>query len=126
MFGFLSRGLAVSSRCTYTSGMKKFRLFCSLFLDLFPALPIPASEYQLMMFVLWLLQSLSPTSIEVYFEAVHSFHADWGFSDSMQNKPRLCLVLQGISRTRCALAPQPITRDVLCIIYGVRRACINT
>lgn len=118
-FGFLSRGLADSSRRTYASGMKKFWSFYALFPDLFPSSPIPASEYQLMMFVSWLAQSLSPASVDVYLAAVRSYHIDWGFSDPTEKKPRLRRVLQGIHRSHVgSRAPRrPITRDLLCTIH---------
>ena len=57
--------------------MKKFWSFCALFPDLFPSSPVPTSEYQLMMFVSWLAQSLSPASVEVYLAAVRSYHIYW-------------------------------------------------
>lgn len=115
---YLSHGLADSSRRTYASGMKKFWPFCTLFPNLCPASPIPASEYQLMMFVSWLAGFLSPASIEVYLAAVRSFHLDWGYPDPTAHTPRLRRVLQGIQRSRVgARRPRrPITRDILCSI----------
>lgn len=120
-FGFLARGLAVSSRRTYASGLKKFWSFCALFPDLFPSSPIPASEYQLMMFVSWLARSLSPASVAVYLAAVRSYHIDWGFSDPTENKPRLRRVLQGIRRSRpgSSIPRCPITREILCSIHHI-------
>ncbi len=123
-FGFLARGLAVSSRRTYAS---KFWSFCALFPDLFPSGPIPASEYQLMMFVSWLARSLSPASVAVYSAAVRSYHIDWGFSDPTGNKPRLCRVLQGIRRSRpgSSIPRRPISREILCSIHHILFATDN-
>ena len=92
-FVFISRGLAVSSRHTYASAMKKFRSFCALFPDLFRSLPIPASAYKLIIFVSWSALSLFPASVVVYLAAVRSYHIDWGFSGLTQNKPRLHRVI---------------------------------
>ena len=101
--------------------MKKFWSFCALFPDLFPSSPVPTSEYQLMMFVSWLAQSLSPASVDVYLAAVRSYHIDWGYRDPTQNKPRLRRVLQGIHRSHGAASPprRPITRDILCSIHRI-------
>ena len=101
--------------------MKKFWSFCALFPDLFPSSPVPTSEFQLMMFVSWLDQSLSPASVDVYLAAVRSYHIDWGYSDPTQNKPKLRRVLQGIHRFHGAARPprRPITRDILCSIHRI-------
>ena len=101
--------------------MKKFWSFCTLFPDFLPSSPVPTSEYQLMMFVSWLAQSLSPASVDVYLSAVRSYHIDWGYSDPTQNKPRLRRVLQGIHRSHGAAHPprRPITRDILCSIHRI-------
>ena len=122
---FLCQGLATSSRRTYASGMKKFWSFCALFPDLFPSSPVPTSEYQLMMFVSWLAQSLSPASVDVYLAAVRSYHIDWGYSDPTQNKPRLRRVLPGVHRSHGAASPsrRPITRDILCSIHCIPARC---
>ena len=101
--------------------MKKFWMFCALFPALFPSSPVPMSEYQLMMFISWLAQSLSPASVDVYLSAVRSYHIDWGYSDPTQNKPRLRRVLQGIHRSQGTARPprRPITRDILGSIHRV-------
>ena len=101
--------------------MKKFWSFCALFPDLFPSSPVPTAEYQLMMFVSWLAQSLSPASVDFYLAAARSYHIDWGYSDPTQNKPRLRRVLQGIHRSHGAASPprRPITRDILCSIHRI-------
>ena len=118
---FLCQGLVTSSRRTYAFGMKKFWSFCALFPDLFPSSPVPMFEFQLMMFVSWLAQSLPPASVDVYLAAVHSYHIDWSYSDPTQNKPRLRRVLQGIHRSHGAARPprRPITRDILCPIHRI-------
>ena len=104
--------------------MKKFWSFCALFSDLFPSSPVPTSEYQLMMYVSWLAQSLSPllfASVDVYLAAVRSYHIDWGYSDPTQNKPRPRRVLQGIHRSHGAAHPprRPITRDILRSLHRI-------
>ena len=120
-FGFLAHDLAVSSRRTYASGLKKFWSFCALFPDLFPSFPIPASEYQLMMFVSWLARSLSPASVAVYLAAVRSYHIDWGFSDPTENKSRLRRVLQGIRRSHLGsrIPRRPNSREILGSIHHI-------
>ena len=101
--------------------MKKFWSFCALCPDLFSSSPVPTSEYQLMMFVSWLAQSLSTASVDVYLAAVRSYHIDWGYSDPTQNKPRLRRVLQGIHHSDGAASPprHPITCDILCSIHRI-------
>ena len=102
--------------------MKKFWSFCALFPDLFPSSPVPTSEFQLMMFVSWLAQSLSPASVDVYLAPVRSYHIDWGYSGPTQNKPRLRRVLQGIHLSHGAAPPplrRPITCDILCSIHRI-------
>ena len=101
--------------------MKKFWSFCALLPDLFPSSPVPTSEFQLVMFVSWLAQSLSPASVDVYLAAVRSYHIDLGYSDPTQHKPRLRRVLQGIHRSQGAARPprRPITRDILCYIHRI-------
>ena len=119
-FGFLARGLAESSRRTYSSGQKKYWSFCSLFPALFlSSPPLPASEFQLMMFISWLAQSVSPSTVAVYLTSVRSLHIDLGYEDPTRNKPRLRWVLQGIKRSRASSrAPRrPITLDILCAIH---------
>ena len=101
--------------------MKKFWPFFALFPDLFPSSPVPTSEYQLMMFVSWLAQSLSAASVDVYLAAVRSYHIDWGNSDPTENKPRLRRVLQGIRPAHgAARSPRrPIIRDILGSIHRI-------
>ena len=113
VFWLLSRGLAVSSWRRYAPRMKKFWSFCDLSPKLFPSSTVPISEYQLIMFVSWLAQSLSPASVEVY-------HIDWGFNDPTQTN-RLRRVLQGIHRSHVgsSVPRRPITRESLCSIHRI-------
>ena len=124
-FGFLARGLAVSSRRTYASGMKKFWSFCALFPGLFPSSGVPVSEFQLMMFASWLARSLASATIGVYLAAVRSFHVDWGFGDPTENTPRLRRVLQGIQHSHRRSKPPrlPITREILAAIHHTIFTC---
>ena len=85
-FGFLAEGLGVSFRRTYASGIKKFWLFYALFPHLFPSSPVPASAYQLIIFISWPVRFLLPVFLEVYLAADWSYHVDWGFSKTKCGK----------------------------------------
>ena len=113
---FLLNGLAPTTRRTYASAQRKFVEFC-LMSGKVPVLP--ANETTLCLFITHLAQSLQHRTIKVYMSAVRAFHIEHGFSDPLQNCPRLQQVSRGIKRSQGSSASQrlPITDSLLLVIF---------
>jgi hypothetical protein len=71
---FLVQGLAPTSRRMYTAVQHKFWQFVQALPAVFPhSATLPVSESQLMLFVSWLAQTLSPATVAVYLAAVRGY-----------------------------------------------------
>ena len=87
----------------YTSAKKCYLNFCTR-LDF---QPVPASEHMLILFVAELHQTKSFNTIHTYLAGVRHLHITTGFSNPLQDTPRLQLALQGCKRTK---PPRPTPR----------------
>ena len=82
----LAQSLAPTTRATYSSGVKAFLNFATLYNRLnHMGNPLPASQETLMLFAAYLTYSLAPASIKIYLYAVRSFHLEQGFPSPMDN-----------------------------------------
>ena len=96
----LTQSLAPTTRATYSSGVKAFLRFTSLYNRLDRAgNPLPATQETLMLFAACLTFNLVPASIKVYLCAVRNFHIEQGFPDPTADAVGLQRLLRGIRRT---------------------------
>ena len=116
----LAQSLAPTTRATYSSGVKAFLNFTTLYNRLnHMGNPLPASQETLMLFAAYLTYSLAPASIKIYLYAVRSFHLEQGFPSPMDNAVDLQRLMRGIKRTygTPADARLPITPNLLRCFY---------
>ena len=110
----MSSGLAKSIHLSYSSGQRLFIDFCLDFVmlnadDSF----LPPSEIILSRFICYLSsRGYKPSTIKGYLSAVRSFHVFEGFSNPLENKPGIQLVVRGLKRLkgshrwlRCPITP---------------------
>ena len=104
-------GIAPSTSRVYSSARNAFLHFCSrLNLN-----PLPASEHTLILFVAELHQSKATSTIHTYMAGVRHFHIISGYSNPLENKPKLQLALKGCKRRKPprACTRLPITPYIL-------------
>ena len=108
-------------RC-YNTGQQRYLLFCSQA----NLIPIPTSEYTLLLFAAHLaLSGLAHTSIKVYFSAIGNLHSSCSHHSAYHKAftPRLEQVLRGIKReqsiTHTERVRLPITVEIMHQIYSV-------
>lgn len=94
---FYERGLASSTRKSYSSGQKRFLDFCSKF----NLIPIPPSEHTLLLFISKLgMDGLAMATIKCYLSSVRQLLIDTGISSPVIYTPRIELVIRGIKRAK--------------------------
>ena len=107
-------GLAKSTHLFYSSGQRLFIDVCSDFGTLnADDSTLSASDIILLRFISYLSsRDYKPSTIKGYLSAVRSFHVFEGFSNPLENKPRIQLVLRGLKRLkessrrlRCLITP---------------------
>ena len=113
---FLTSGLALNTRTTYTAGQQRFANFCQTI----NVAPIPASEKSLLLFATHLAASnITHTTIKVYISAIRHMHVTAGLHEEFNTQltPRLQLMLKGIQRSQATSHPQriclPITLEIM-------------
>ncbi|XP_070550465.1 integrase/recombinase xerD homolog [Ptychodera flava] len=98
---------------TYGSGQKIYLQFC----DTVDALPIPASENVLLMFIAYLQEErkLKYSSIVTYLYSVRALQIQEGLPDPLQDRPRIHLALRSVNRSQGPESTQKlaITFDLL-------------
>lgn len=97
----LKAGIAPSTEKTYSTAQKGYLLFCQqLSLP-----PIPASKDTLILYVTHLAQTRAHSTIKTYLAGVRHLHIKNGLENPLENRPRLDLVLKGV--TKAELSPAP-------------------
>ena len=96
----LTQSLAPTTRATYSSEVKAFLRFASLYNRLgHTRNPLPTSQETLMLFTTYLTHNLSPASIKMYLCAIRNFHLEQGFPDPTAEALGLQRLMRGIRRT---------------------------
>jgi hypothetical protein len=116
----LNQGIAPSTSRSYSSGVRRYLSFCSLY----NLVPRPLSQATLCHFAAYLLSSqLTPTTIRSYLSALRFYQISNGGQDpGMSDWPQLHYVLRAIHRTSPALSRPtrlPVTPEVLRSLYVV-------
>ena len=93
---FFMAALAPTTRATYRSGLKAYRLFCGQMG--FPLFPL--EQYILQLFVTALALRLSFATIKVYLSGIQYESRILGFHESISSMNKLFYVLRGIKRTQ--------------------------
>jgi hypothetical protein len=116
----LNQGIAPSTSRSYSSGVRRYLSFCSLY----NLVPRPLSQATLCRFAAYLLSiQLTPTTIRSYLSALRFYQISNGGQDpGMSDWPQLHYVLRAIHRTSPALSRPtrlPVTPEVLRSLYVV-------
>ena len=104
---FLTNGLPLNTRNTYTAGQQRFVNFCQAI----NVAPILASEIPLRLFATHLAASnIAYTTIKVYISAIWHIHVTAGLYEEFNTQltPQLQLTLKGIQRSQGISHPQRI------------------
>ena len=117
--GYLTEGLAPTTRRTYSAGEQSFTSLCSALRNQV----LPANESALLLFISHLAsKNISHATIKVYLAAICHIHVIAGMHSSFEEQltPRPQLALRGIKRTQTIMTSQktrlPITLQIMCSI----------
>ena len=112
----MHKGLRGSTHQVYSSGQKKYFMFCTIY----NYLPLPTNEKMLCNFVAFLnLQGLKASTVQVYLAAIKSLHIYEGYSYPSGEMPRLGLILRALkNESKPPVKKLPITFDLLCRIVN--------
>jgi hypothetical protein len=113
---YIVESTALSTRRTYTAGIKSYELFCRRHNI---SEPYPSTDVNLLLWFTWLAQKSKPVqakSMKVYLAGVVSFHERIGYANLMSDKPLTLRAWMGIRRTQGEQVKRtriPITTQVL-------------
>ena len=113
---YYHKGLAPSTKNTYSAGQHKFISFCKSA----RLTPVPASESTLLLFAAYLANmNISYATIKIYLSAIRHMHVTAGMHSffNLQLTPRLQLILKGIQKSQSVTHPPrvrlPITIGIM-------------
>ena len=93
------QAFASSTVATYKSRLRTYLRFCLFFG--YP--PVPCKPFHLLRYVVYLVRTLSPTSIPCYLNVMHILHLQYGFPNPLEVplfKNRKTLLMRGIMRVK--------------------------
>lgn len=100
---YQANSIASSSRLTYINGQQQYIKFCTIH----KLTPFPLQESSLRLFVTFLAEHLSFSTIQTYLAAVRHKNILLGFDSNSEPMPLLGLLLKGIKRCTTARTMQP-------------------